>query len=598
MKNTDSEANRACFGARRTEKRTALSLSLLAILGGSTLSFQASAAVLYAHYDASIAGSVTLVNTNQVTAWADQSGNGFGATPAFGTVLYPSPTGLNNGMNMGATKNTLSTLTAAQQDALLDFTSPGGAAEANSGFSFFVVIKVNSLLGGIARDVVLSNRADITNGLLLRLQEGPPELYLDGKLLENTVTPAVGDTLVIAANYDKATGLLELWDSKAGSTVTTTVAAGDFSEGAAITLGGTANPDQNLNGHIGEVKFYQGKLSSAEFAAERLALTAKWIGDPTLAGTQIWDGGGTNNQWSNKNNWEGPNGGSYPNFKQSLTFAGNVQNTSSNNLPVPASNYNDIGGMIFRNDGSAGKTNAFNIVGNDLALGGVDIITKANVAGTTITDDIQVDVILDAPLNIVTNQQSGTVQHNLLISGDISGAGGLNKLGAATLILTGSNTYTGNTTVNAGTLELADNAQLTFVLGATAGVNNSLTGDGTATLNGDFVINTLAADVLPTGSWTLENVSNLTDDEYGSSFTVVGFTDAGGDKWTKDNGATIYTFDEATGILTLAATSGGFSSWINQPFAGGATAASPMPLSNPPISASMISGMRSKVTTT
>jgi hypothetical protein len=52
----------------------------------------------------------------------------------------------------------------------------------------------------------------------------------------------------------------------------------------------------------------------------------------------------------------------------------------------------------------------------------------------------------------------------------------------------------------------------------------------------------------------LENVSTLTG-AYGSSFTVVGFVDAGGDKWTKVNGAKLYTFDETTGILTLASAS-------------------------------------------
>ncbi|OYV02677.1 MAG: hypothetical protein CFE26_21880, partial [Verrucomicrobiales bacterium VVV1] len=83
------------------------------------------------------------------------------------------------------------------------------------------------------------------------------------------------------------------------------------------------------------------------------------------------------------------------------------------------------------------------------------------------------------------------------------------KDGAGTWILTGANTYAGNTTVNNGTLALADNAQLKFVLGATSGVNNSLSGAGTVSLEGDFVIDTAAADSLPSGSWTLENVTTL-----------------------------------------------------------------------------------------
>jgi autotransporter-associated beta strand protein len=117
-----------------------------------------------------------------------------------------------------------------------------------------------------------------------------------------------------------------------------------------------------------------------------------------------------------------------------------------------------------------------------------------------------------------------------------------------TIVLSGVNTYAGNTIVDTGTLVLADNAQLKFVLGTTSGANNSITGAGTVTLEGDFNIDTSAADALSSGTWTLENVAA---GSYGTNFTVFGFTDAGSNKWTKANGATTYTFDEATGILTL-----------------------------------------------
>jgi autotransporter-associated beta strand protein len=138
------------------------------------------------------------------------------------------------------------------------------------------------------------------------------------------------------------------------------------------------------------------------------------------------------------------------------------------------------------------------------------------------------------------------------------GAPGLTKVGAGTLTLTAANTYTGNTNVSEGALILADNAQLSFVLGA-SGINNSITGAGTVTLDGDFNINTTAADGLSSGSWTLENVDTLAG-AYGSSFTVTGFTDIGGDKWEKTVGSKIYTFDETTGILTLV-TPDPFPAW-------------------------------------
>lgn len=61
---------------------------------------------------------------------------------------------------------------------------------------------------------------------------------------------------------------------------------------------------------------------------------------------------------------------------------------------------------------------------------------------------------------------------NTTYSGVMSGAGSLIKVGSGTLTLTGANSYTGNTTVNAGTLELA---QPTLALGSTVSVSSGAT---------------------------------------------------------------------------------------------------------------------------
>jgi autotransporter-associated beta strand protein len=167
--------------------------------------------------------------------------------------------------------------------------------------------------------------------------------------------------------------------------------------------------------------------------------------------------------------------------------------------------------------------------------------------------------------NAAANTISGIIQNNQ-VAGLPTAAVAVTKTGIGSWTLAGANTYTGNTTVNEGTLELATSGQLKFVLGATSGVNNSLTGAGTVTLNGTFVIDTSAADALSTGSWTLENVDTLTG-AYGATFSVAGFTDAGSDKWTKVTGSKLYTFDETTGTLTLALA--GYPEWSGgEPFDG------------------------------
>ncbi len=150
---------------------------------------------------------------------------------------------------MGAARNTLRTLIPGEQDALLDFTpdtgAGAGAAATNDGFSFFVVTRVDALFAwySIIRDVILANRGDITAGIHLRLQGASPELYVGGVKAEDTsAVPVAGDTLVIAANYNSVTGDLEFWNSKADASVTVNVPAADFSEAAAIFIGGSNDP--------------------------------------------------------------------------------------------------------------------------------------------------------------------------------------------------------------------------------------------------------------------------------------------------------------------------------------------------------------------
>jgi hypothetical protein len=207
---------------------------------------------------------------------------------------------------MGASNNRLRTLLPPEQDALLNFapdTGTGaGEAAGNSGFSFFVVARVDALLDGIIRDVVLGNAGNENAGLVLKLAGEYPELHLGGVEAKNSsVVPEAGDTLVFAANYNNVTQQLEFWNSKANASVTVTVPAADFSTAAAIFIGGSNNPDQYLDGAIGEVKFYEGRMSPAAFAAEQLALSEKWItGSPSTDFTSWVDGSFTNGTLSDK----------------------------------------------------------------------------------------------------------------------------------------------------------------------------------------------------------------------------------------------------------------------------------------------------------
>ncbi len=112
---------------------------------------------------------------------------------------------------------------------------------------------------------------------------------------------------------------------------------------------------------------------------------------------------------------------------------------------------------------------------------GTTILTGANTysGGTTISS---------GTLQIGNGGTSGTLSSgnvtnngmlafsrsdNIAIANAISGTGGLSKLGANTLTLTGANTYSGTTTIAGGTLEIG-NGGTTGALGTGATTNNGI----------------------------------------------------------------------------------------------------------------------------
>jgi autotransporter-associated beta strand protein len=143
-------------------------------------------------------------------------------------------------------------------------------------------------------------------------------------------------------------------------------------------------------------------------------------------------------------------------------------------------------------------------------------------------------------LNSAANFKVGSDDTSTTFSGVISGTGKLTKVGNGTLTLSGINTYTGNTVINAGTISISqqanvgDNANNIVFNDGTLNISESFTASSTKTLNfngnGTVDVNagkTLAfvsyKDLIGSGNLTKAGAGTLTlagDNGYTGNFVI------------------------------------------------------------------------------
>ena len=238
-------------------------------------------------------------------------------------------------------------------------------------------------------------------------------------------------------------------------------------------------------------------------------------------------------------------------------------------------------------------------VGADSELGAVAALQLGD-ASTKGTLQYGASFALDSGRTMTLNAGGGAINTNgfdATIASTIGGAGGLAKLGTGTLTLTGTNTYTGATTVNAGTLQvngLIASSAVTIASGGT--LSGSGTVGSTSVLSGGTIVpngNTLhvsgaltlvngattaiavtpttSGQIAATGSASLDGVLAITQGAgtyaSGSSFQFISassvtgtFDSVTGASFTGLDSSIVYS---ATGVeldLTTPANSGGSGS--------------------------------------
>ncbi len=213
---------------------------------------------------------------------------------------------------------------------------------------------------------------------------------------------------------------------------------------------------------------------------------------------------------------------SYVNLPGVNTFTGDITLVKGNAV---LTSYLTVGGLFY---------NAFGGTGGSANTPGTGSLGSGNYPG---------NISLGATTNF--NYLSSASQ---TLSGVISGVGNVIVGGGGTVTLSGLNTYSSNTTVKSGSsLVLADGGGMTFYV--TNSSSNKITGAGTATLDGDFTIDTSAV-TLATGSWTLVDT---TTKSFTSNFSVVspGWSETS-NVWTRVDGPYTWTFKESDGMLSVS----------------------------------------------
>ncbi|MBB5704191.1 outer membrane autotransporter protein [Ochrobactrum daejeonense] len=226
-----------------------------------------------------------------------------------------------------------------------------------------------------------------------------------------------------------------------------------------LTIGGTFNIDQDSVMGVGVYRIfgYTGTLTDNGMTiggvptgddASNFELQTSIDHEVNLVNNAgrdffFWDGNGPGDDgiiqggdgtWDGTNtNWTGLDGSANSNWRNdSFAVFGNDPGTgqSGGNVVIDAGFTPSVNGMQFMNTG-------YRLSGSPITLGG--------------TGD---------PVIIVGDGAADSANITAEINSVIEGADGLYKSGLGNLILTGANTYTGDTTVNEGTLTLGDGGSI------------------------------------------------------------------------------------------------------------------------------------------
>lgn len=251
-------------------------------------------------------------------------------------------------------------------------------------------------------------------------------------------------------------------------------------------------------------------------------------------------------------------------------------NNPVNSVNIDAGTIHASGGshIGFGASSSMVLDNGSNVLGN-WQWNGDGQLSFSSYGNSTNTISGNINLRADGGASHTFYVDNGASATDLLINGNLSDtwpewnwvpASGLNKTGSGTLLLNGTNTYEGNTTVNDGALNVSSSASLRF-RPTTNGSNNSVSGSSTGTLSflGTVDLDLSAANANIGNSWNLFNLGSFSTTPVltpaAVTSTLGSFTQVTPGVWELPVTGAKWTFTTANGSLSYVNASTPYGTW-------------------------------------
>jgi autotransporter-associated beta strand protein len=253
--------------------------------------------------------------------------------------------------------------------------------------------------------------------------------------------------------------------------------------------------------------------------------------------------------------------GDFSGFSGTYTHSATAINDSTTFTSTTATSKDAAYSITTAQGNGQGLLLAVNTGANTFEMGAL-----SGIAGSLVRNSLSADP------GTINTLRVGNLGTNTEFAGQLGGFGtgtfALEKVGAGTLTLSGTNFYTGNTTVTAGTLAVSSTGTLNFSP-TTNGTTNSVSGTSVATLSflGTVRLNLTAAVATIGNSWNLFNLGSfsgpaptLTPTAVTSS-TLGAFTEVSAGVWELPVTGAKWVFTESTGTLAYTTAATDYDTW-------------------------------------